>query len=272
MPRHYNTARRIDFILKAFPKLRRKLEYIGRKYHEIQENWDYDCDYNGERWLVRTLAAARKLESVFDVGANHGDWTAMVLEENPGAVVHCFEISPATFQKIARRAEAEGWQPPRAFLNAFGLSNENTETKIKYFPDGDSISTLVEVMSAHKYELVGAQVMRGKDYCARQAIPGIDLLKLDVEGAEHLVLEGFEDLIQPATIPVVQFEYGRACILTKYLLKDYYDFFTKRGYRIGKLFPSSVRFRDYQLEDENFLGPNYIAANPQLAGILGAVK
>ncbi|MGH7940521.1 MAG: FkbM family methyltransferase [Limisphaerales bacterium] len=270
MPRNYNTARRVDFILKFFPKLRQRIEYVGAKYHQIRENWDYDISYNGERWLVQTLAREKLLNVVFDVGANRGDWTAMALEASPEARVHCFEICPPMFQKLATRF-ADRNIARNIFLNPFGLSDSESEIKIHYFSRGDGGGALYDIMNRGNSEIVNAKVSRGGDYCERHHIRSIDLLKMDVEGSEHLVLRGFGDMIHPGAIPVIQFEYGMGSIVTKFLLKDFYEYFRSRGYKVGKLFPNSIRFREYRLQDENFLGPNYVAASPEMAQLLKGV-
>ncbi len=98
---------------------------------------------------------------------------------------------------------------------------------------------------------------------AERNIAKIDLLKIDTEGAEHLVLRGFGDNLSPDRIPVIQFEYGLINISAKFLLRDFYAFFEARGYQVGKLMPAGVRFRSYQFEDEDFIGPNYVAAAPE---------
>lgn len=267
MPRHLNTARRIDILLRFFPGLRRRLEYIGTKYHQIRENWDYDIDYNGERWLAQTLARKNMLGTVFDVGANLGDWTAMVLEANPDARAHCFEICPPIFKRLAARfgdAEKAG----RILLNSFGLSDSESEIQIRYFPDGDGGGAMFDVVDEPNTQVIHAKVSRGDNYCRKHNIVSMDFLKMDVEGAEHLVLQGFGDLIRPSVVPVIQFEYGMGNIVTKFLLRDFYLYFESRGYRVGKLFPQSVRFREYRLQDEDFRGPNYVAASPEIAGFL----
>jgi hypothetical protein len=56
--------------------------------------------------------------------------------------------------------------------------------------------------------------------------------------------------------------------LTKFLLKDFYDLFESRGYRLGKLYPDFVGFQKYRFEDEDFRGPNYVAASPEVAALL----
>jgi hypothetical protein len=58
---------------------------------------------------------------------------------------------------------------------------------------------------------------------------------------------------------MVQFEYGYINITTKRLLIDYYNFFEKYDYLVGKIFPKIVEFRKYNLIYEDFLGPNFIA-------------
>ena len=43
--------------------------------------------------------------------------------------------------------------------------------------------------------------------------------------------------------------------MTHFLLYDFYEFFETRGYVVGKIYPNYVDFRAYDLNDEDFLGP-----------------
>ena len=108
---------------------------------------------------------------------------------------------------------------------------------------------------------------RGDRYCLQATIENIDLLKIDVEGAEPSVLSGFGDGIHPNKTPVVQFEYGRVNIENKFLLRDSYIYFRERGYLVGKLLPDEIRIREYSAWDEDFLGPNYVAIRPDLKSL-----
>jgi Methyltransferase FkbM domain len=114
----------------------------------------------------------------------------------------------------------------------------------------------------------------GDEFLAREGISQVDFLKLDVEGAEHLVLEGLEGYLREQRIRLVQFEYGRVNILTHFLLRDFYQLFAKYGYAVGKVFPDYVEFREYELKDEDFLGPNYLAcrADDRLITVLGSKR
>ena len=103
----------------------------------------------------------------------------------------------------------------------------------------------------------------------KHGITHVDFLKLDVEGAENRVLQGFANALQDRLIDVIQFEYGRANIISKFLLYDFYVLFQKYGYKVGKIYPNYVDFREYSSDDENFLGPNYLAVREELVNHLG---
>jgi hypothetical protein len=101
--------------------------------------------------------------------------------------------------------------------------------------------------------------MRGDEFLMREGVGEVDFLKLDVEGAEHLVLKGLADHLRQRSIRLIQFEYGRVNILTHFLLRDFYQLLAGYGYVTGKIYPNYVDFREYSLSDEDFMGPNYLA-------------
>jgi FkbM family methyltransferase len=267
MPGIFKTAKRLNALLSRFPKLRRKIDSIGVEFHLLQENFSYDMEQNGEKWLLQTMAKNNLLtKPVFDVGANHGDWSAILLSRNPAASIHCFEICPPTYDKLVSNPACK---QANVVFNQFGLADAPGEIEISYFPGEDGLTTIYGELHQQKRQSLKVKVGTGEQYCSDENIAEISLLKVDVEGAEHLVFKGFGPLLTPTKVPVIQFEYGQVNILSKFLLCDFYKFFESRGYRVGKLFPAGVRFKDYSFEDEDFRGPNYIAAGPDMVGLLG---
>jgi FkbM family methyltransferase len=240
------------------------LDSLCMLIHQAHTNFNYDHETNGERWLIERLVRNNALRTAFDVGANRGDWTALLLRLSPPAHVHCFEICPPTFERLRTRFAAS----PNVTLNAVGLSDGAGEVNLAYSSDCDGLSSMVEIVCAANSQSIKAQVTTGLLYCSQHSVTRIDLLKIDVEGAEHLVLKGFGDLLQPDRIPVVQFEYGMVNIASRFLLRDFYELFTRRGYRVGKLYSNFVKFRPYRFEDEDFRGPNFVAASPSIARLL----
>jgi hypothetical protein len=116
-----------------------------------------------------------------------------------------------------------------------------------------------------------APVTTLRSLCEQHAPDAIDFLKIDVEGAEHRVLEGAAETLARRRIKVLQFEYGAFSIDTRFLLKD---FFAVLGgqFCIGKIYPTYVDFGDYDWRCEDFRFANYLCISrdhPELRRLLG---
>lgn len=231
------------------------------------KNLNYDITRNGELWLIRQLADIDR-PILYDVGANRGTWALGAARVLPGAEIHCFEICPATFRKLTTNVGAHG----NIRLNPFGLSNENNTVELKYFPQDDGKTSVFDYPHRLESAITHGEVRRGDEYARSSDTARIHLLKIDTEGAEHLVLNGFTDMLASRRIDLIQFEYGRINILSRFLLKDYYEFFSGYGYVVGKLYPNYVDFRPYALEDEDFLGPNYVACRDDRSDLIEMLK
>ena len=114
-------------------------------------------------------------------------------------------------------------------------------------------------MSDAGAETIQASVTTGDAYLRERGIAHVDILKIDVEGAEMSVLHGFEDTFAHGAIDLVQFEYGGINLVTLDLLSRFYTFFRKCGYALGKVYPEGVDYKEYTREDENFIGPAFVA-------------
>ena len=261
------TARtRSNVVLRTMAKL-------SRQYLKWFENASYKPERNGERWLLESLRG-ESIQTVVDVGANIGKWSRMASELLPQAVIYALEVVPATAEELRRRSSEE--QRIRCF--ALGLAGHTGTLTIRYNPSASTHSTMTEYPHTWEERRVECPVMRGDEFLAREAIHDVGFLKIDVEGAEHLVLRGFEQLLRERRVRFVQFEYGRVNILTRFLLKDFYELFSQHDYVVGKIYPDYVDFRGYDLSQEDFLGPNYLAcraedpARARLAGAAGVVR
>jgi len=232
-------------------------------------NYSYEPHANGEFRVLQALARF-PLKTIFDVGANVGDWTVEAARLFPAARVHAFEIAAPTFAKLTARTSSL----PNVIANGVGLSSENGQLELKYARDRDVLTSFIASAEIHDADWVSmpARVARGDDYCAGQGINRIDVLKIDVEGAEHLVLEGFSRLFSGNAIDVVQFEYGSSNIYSRQLLRDFYNFFTARKYVVGKIMPGGVLFGSYRPELEDFRGPNYLAVREERRDLIDVLR
>jgi hypothetical protein len=143
--------------------------------------------------------------------------------------------------------------------NCVGLSDVNAKVQVKTYPSETTLNGLFDYPHQLPSVIKEGEVITGDSFCAVHHVEHIDFLKIDVEGAEHMVMQGFTDMLRQGQIDIVQFEYGRANIISRWLLRDTYQFLQRFGYAVGKIFPEGVDFREYRLDDEDFRGPNYLA-------------
>jgi len=230
---------------------------LSRQYLKWFGNASYKFDKNGERWLLETLRD-EPIRTVLDIGANVGKWSLVAAETFPQATVYALEIIPATASELQTRMVGQS----RIKTFNLGLTDRTGTVTMRYHPSASAHATFTEYPHRWEAQRIACPVMRGDEFLAREGIREVDFLKLDVEGAEHLVLRGLEELLRERRVRLVQFEYGRVNILTRFLLKDFYELFGGYGYLVGKLYPNHVDLRDYDLADEDFLGPNYLACRP----------
>ena len=249
----------------------------ARAYLDAYENYNYDVSSNGERRVLQTLSRF-DLQTIFDVGANIGEWTELASRLHRQAAIHAFEVVPTTRVRLEENVQGR----PNVVVADVGLLNEVSEVSVRHFPDASTLSTVLHFTVAGEGSerathsrvpsmTVDSSVTTGDAYMADLGIDRVNLLKIDVEGAEHLVLEGFADALSNGRIDAVQFEYGYVSTLTHFLLRDFYELFMRSGFVVGKIYPAAVEFTGYSVEAEDFRGPNYLAVRKDRRDLVAAL-
>jgi FkbM family methyltransferase len=226
------------------------------------ENDNYDFRANGEERVLTVLAKHLGVSTVFDVGANLGDYTAAVNAAFPAATIYAFEPVKQTFEILSRRLLGIA----NAKLFNFGLSDKDDVVEFSVRPDELGNSTAHPEASrllnpSASRIAVRCELRKSGSAADELGVKVIDLLKIDTEGNDWFVLNGFRDWLRDGRIKVIQFEYGMACIFTKRLLCDHFELLQEYGYIVGKIYPTYVDFRPYSPFDEDFIGPNYLAVH-----------
>lgn len=139
-----------------------------------------------------------------DVGCHKGEVLDLVLKYAPAGKHYGFEPIPAMYDKLREKYAAN----PLCNISNVALSNENGTTTFNYVVSNPSYSGLRK----RQYDRAGEQdttitvtTQRLDDFLPSDYIP--TLIKIDVEGAELLVLEGAVATLR-RTRPVVIFEHG----------------------------------------------------------------
>ena len=248
------------------------LYILAKKYIIRYEGFSYSFKKNGEEYLLDKLISS-DIKTVFDVGANIGNWTEIAHKKFSNSTIHAFEISEKTFKVLKRRYKDNS----QIVLNNFGLSDKSGEFEYKDYGKNSGVNSLILDSDFHdlqmKSKILKTMIDIGDEYCLNNKVHSIDFLKIDVEGAEHLVLGGFTNLLRSGKIKVIQFEYGYTHADAKFLIKDFYKLFNSFDYVLGPLKPSGVIFMDfdYALNDFNS-GPNYVAVHKNQIEIINCIK
>jgi FkbM family methyltransferase len=246
------------------------------KLYRAYENHNYNFWENGEYDVLQKLKS-KNLKVIFDVGANEGHWAQMAAETFPDANIRAFEVIKPTFHRLEERMKNH--EITNVVTHDFGLSNAEEELTFLHSsaPEESSLSSMYSDSlnrlhpNVERVPIKGT-VIKGDDYCAKHGIDSINFLKIDTEGSEHLVLQGFDRMLTEKKIDVIQFEYGNINIESKFLLYNYHELFRKLGYVVGKVYPGYTEFREYDMTtDEDFIGPNFLAVNADLKNLIGAL-
>src|SRR3989449_907100 len=123
---------RSNAVVKAVAKL-------CRQYLKWYNNPGFKFHRNGEGWLVAQLGD-QGARSVFDVGANVGDWARLAAAQLPAATVYAFEIIPATFEQLV---QATRDKPSVRCFNV-GLGNEDGTLEMRYDPRSSAHATYTD--------------------------------------------------------------------------------------------------------------------------------
>lgn len=217
-----------------------------------------DIDTNGELRLMQAVLPG--CSTVFDVGANVGDWAALALSINPHVHIHCFEPSAATFQHLQARGLA-------AICNNLGLSSVPGDVTFWVFADGAEGNSLYKRQGLEdgwgqpeqqRSEIVRLDTLDA--YCQRVGVNSIDFMKVDVEGHELEVFKGGAGMLSQGKIKRIQFEYGGCNIDSRVLLKDIFAYLLPYGYTLHKIHPRELRrVPRYDQRLENFQYQNWVA-------------
>ena len=216
---------------------------------------------NGER-TTQTIALSTSVSpaTVFDIGANVGDWTASLLEASRklrvSASVHAFEPCAETFEMLSQRFADSA---DVTLVNKACSQHAGTGT-MHVYGGGAGTNSLGEPLDDRDAKTEEVQITTVDLYCKVKSIEKIDLLKIDAEGHDFQVISGASETLDRHAVRILQFEYNHRWIGCRNYLRDAFSLLNAKGYAIGKLTGSQVEFYPHwHWELENWTEGNYVA-------------
>lgn len=195
----------------------------------------------------------RKNIVIFDIGANQGDITAELDESYNNAIIHTFEAIPYLAEKQRKRFVDK----QNIIVNeaAISNSNEKLEFYVNEFPDTSSLLASDESVLPIRYgnvykekEKITVDAITLDDYCKNNNIKEIDFIKMDIQGAELLALEGAEQLLDQGKIKLI---YVETMFIPLYknqaIFSDILSFLSKYNYSLVYMYNLQFNFKTGRL-------------------------
>jgi len=246
----------IRFPRRVFGKLKRMI--IPAQISNVNPN------DNGEQLMMISLAKDINGKLIiFDVGANVGSYSEMVLDVLSKINVseyelHLFEPQKSCFETLLKKFGNH----QNIRINPFALSDAQGEALINADFSGSSSASLYDRKEVSLNEKETVRLERLDDYMNKKGLSSVDLLKIDTEGNEKKVLVGAGNFLKPSLIKNIQFEYGGTYLDAGITLAEVVQMLMSREYFVGKLTAESIEYKEHLGDfEENYKYSNYIAAS-----------
>ncbi|MGD0510700.1 MAG: FkbM family methyltransferase [Candidatus Micrarchaeaceae archaeon] len=163
------------------------LERIGYQVVRTQERSPFKA--------MQYLCLGSQFPVIFDVGAHHGHVSLLFRRLFPQSVVYAFEPFPASFEILKRNTSVD----PK--IKAFNFGFSDTEGAKPFSINASSATNSLLETDARGKEAWGKDLLETEQrvslpfttvdlFLAKMNIKAIDILKLDVQGAEFQILRG----------------------------------------------------------------------------------
>ena len=156
---------------------------------------------------LRYYLSEKRIETIIDVGANEGQSLDLFVRHFPAASVFCFEPGKEALEVLRRKVQ----QYPTAYLEEMALSDRSGETRF-FCSKHSALNSLLQEDkdycwdNARLEETVSVRNVTLDEWREEKRIECIDILKLDVQGAEALVLKGAEKTLNEKRIRGIKTE------------------------------------------------------------------
>ena len=194
-----------NFLVKSFRKF--GYEILGRK--KIVKHNSFDAIHT---YLLKNLLNIDNEILVFDVGANEGDSIKRFRNLFTNLQIHSFEPTEDLYKKIKKNFNLSN-----LFLNNYALGKSNSKRNF-YIYDYHRVNSFYPMENNSKYKKQRTKknsesekvklidVVSLDDYCLKNKISKINLLKIDTQGSEAEVLLGAKNFLSNQLIDIIELE------------------------------------------------------------------
>lgn len=178
---------------------------------------------------------------VFDVGAHVGEISLLLTRFTSfQGIVHAFEASSSTFSKLTKLCKLTGRN--NIILNHKLVADKKEIMKLYIYDEVHSGWNTLAKRPLHNYgynvkpiSIENIEAITIDEYCKENNISQIDLLKIDVEGAEYQVLLGARHMLENQKVSCCIFEFGTTTFDMGNTPSDIEIYLKQFGYKIRNI-------------------------------------
>lgn len=220
---------------------------------------DNDCndnfETNGEREVQRYIKNLSNINSViFDVGANVGDWSSMLISSNFQGFLVAVDPLKRNLELIEKKLTGLGCE--KFELRQLALSDK--KGTVEFFTNenesqcgNDSMFDMRTIGSKNIVNSMEVNTDTLDNLSEELGIYQILFLKIDVEGNELSVLKGAKRLLSAGAIDFIQLEFGHAARAARIYLHDIVEFMDQLEYDIFVVKPHGLSPLNFSPFTEN---------------------
>lgn len=158
---------------------------------------------NGRSVALDLKRTGYPIEVIFDVGANIGQTALSLRKTFSSAKIYCFEPVLNTYQQLILNTSR--FANIKCFPIALGEADGSMDIVESH---NSELNSLKVASSSTKIKTIKVKIMSALSFCETHGIDTIDILKIDVEGFEHEVLNGFDPALLRNNIKFIYVEVG----------------------------------------------------------------
>lgn len=185
--------------------------------------------------LEKFTTLAKENSTIIDVGANAGLFTILASKTvGPNGKIYAFEPTPSTFSILRENIKVNNCT--NAIAVPIALSNCKEKVSMVTPPTtkkgyNDAWNQMQKSQTPND-PVANIEANTLDNFIDENGIKQVDLIKVDIEGAELYFLQGAQKLLTAKNRPIVIFEcYEGHCNDFGYRKKDILELFTSYGYK-----------------------------------------
>lgn len=223
-----------------------------------------NLESSGELDALKYVKSKLKNHNIilFDVGANVGDYTDLLIELFQNIDFHIYSFEPAleAYKILSDKFKQD------SRVKTYNIGFGSTEQKLNLYQPWDcatgaSLSKEAVSLTAGQQFTLSSQevsIRNFSNFCQEENITYIDFLKIDVEGYELEILQGALPFLEKNIVNFIQLELGPTAIPNHVFFKDYWNILNKDFYVYIILGNGLHKIDAYSVDLEIFRCTNFL--------------